>query len=146
MSEQLAALGDVAAAFERGAIEHWLFGGWAVDFHAGVATRAHDDVDFAVRLADMPVITRLLEADGWLDLQDPEVHGGIAFGRDGVRLELTYLECYPMDGEGAEVRELNGVRSRVVALGVLTRMKDGARDDPIDVAKDRADHRLLRDL
>jgi hypothetical protein len=54
-------------------------------------TREHRDLDFGIWLADMPRIEEVLAADGWLNLRDPDVDGGKAFGRDGVRLELTYL-------------------------------------------------------
>jgi len=46
--EQLAGLAGLHELLERHAIEYWLFGGWAVDFHAGSVTRAHDDLDLAV--------------------------------------------------------------------------------------------------
>ncbi len=150
--------------FDAASIEYWLFGGWAVDFHTGRVTREHGDVDVAIWLADMPRIGPLLANDGWIDLQDPDADGGKAFGRDDVRLELTYLYREP-DGEiytplldgrrgrwtrealADDVRELDGVRARVVALVPLTRMKGRGRgDDPEDAAKDRADYELLSDL
>lgn len=160
MNEQLAAIGGVAIALERGGIDYWLFGGWAVDFYAGAVTREHEDVDLAIWLDDMPRIAPLLEVDGWRDLEDPDTDGGIAFGRGGVRLELTYL--YKSDGEiytplrdgsrgrwpaealGADDRTLDGVRCRVLSLGSLTWMKSHGRDDPADAAKDAADAALLR--
>jgi len=161
---QLAALADVASAFDVAGIDHWLFGGWAVDLHAGRVTREHDDIDIAVWLADMPRIEPLLDACGWADLLDPDADGGKAFGRDGVRLELTYLyrdddgEIYTplLDGSRGrwtsetladDVRELDGVRTRVVALAPLTRMKGRGRgDDPEDAVKDQADYDALRSL
>jgi len=164
VNAQLAALADVAAAFDVAGIDHWLFGGWAVDFHAGRVTREHDDIDIAVWLADMPRIESLLDACGWADLLDPDADGGKAFGRDGVRLELTYLyrdddgEIYTplLDGSRGrwtsetladDVRELDGVRTRVVALAPLTRMKGRGRgDDPEDAVKDQADYDALRSL
>ena len=145
---QLDALRDVVAAFDEAGIEYWLFGGWAVDFHVGRARRDHDDVDLAIWLADM----------------DPDIDGGKAFGREGVRLELTYLYrdddgeiCTPLlDGThgrwtrealGEDVAALDGIRARVVALAPLTRMKARGRGDaPADAAKDRADHDALRNL
>ncbi len=33
---EIAALAEVAALLDSGGFEHWLFGGWAVDFHVGV--------------------------------------------------------------------------------------------------------------
>ena len=44
-SRQLAALARVVDSFERSGIDYSLFGGWAVDFHAGRVTRDHDDID-----------------------------------------------------------------------------------------------------
>ena len=164
MNAQLAALADVSTAFDAAGIDHWLFGGWAVDFHAGRVTREHDDIDTAIWLADMPRIEPLLDAGGWADLLDPDADGGKAFGRDGVRLELTYLhrddddEIYTPLLAGSrgrwtcealadDVRELDGVRTRVVALAPLTRMKGRGRgDDPENAAKDQADYDALRSL
>ena len=163
MNEQLAALDEVAAALDRARIDYWLFGGWAVDFHAGAVTREHDDVDLAIWLDDMPRIQPLLEADGWHDLADPDTDGGIALGRGGVRLELTYLyrsddgEIYtplrdgsrgkwPVTAIGADLRMLDGVTCRVLSLGSLTWMKSHGRDDPRYSAKDSADASVLRRL
>jgi hypothetical protein len=162
MNEQLAALRDVAAEFDANDVEYWLFGGWAVDFYVGFVTRSHDDIDLAIWLADMPRITPLLEAAGWTDLEDPDTDG-IAFGRDGVRLELTYLYkddegaiytplrdgrrgTWTTEALGADLEMLKGVRARVISLGPLTRMKERGRDDPLYVAKDTADAEVLRGI
>jgi hypothetical protein len=161
---QLDALRDVVGSFDAAGIDYWLFGGWAVDFYASAVTRDHDDVDVAIWLNDMPRIESVLSAAGWIDLQDPDVDGGKAFGREGVRLELTYLyldddgEIYTplLDGTrgrwtrealGEDVATLDGVRARIVALAPLMRMKARGRgDDPLDAAKDKADHDALRNL
>ena len=45
---QLAALAQVASLLDSNGFDHWLFGGWAVDFRVGAVTRSHDDVDLAV--------------------------------------------------------------------------------------------------
>src|SRR5207244_9893525 len=90
-SEQLSALGRLDALFEEARIAYWLFGGWAVDFHAGSVTRAHDDVDVAVWLEDLPRITALLEADGWRHAPSEDEDGGTGYERGAVRLELTFL-------------------------------------------------------
>lgn len=163
MNAQLDALRQVTAGFERNHIDYWLFGGWAVDFQAGAITREHDDVDVAIWLDDMPRIGSLLEAGGWRDLEDPDTDGGIAYGRGGVRLELTYLYVdddrgiytplldgtrgrWTNDALGTEVRTLDGVSARVVSLASLTQMKGRGRSDPADAAKDSADFEVLCDL
>ena len=65
-SEQLSGLPAASDLLERGGgIDYWLFGGWAVDFYAAFVTRAHDDLDMAVWLDDLPRIAELLHDDGW---------------------------------------------------------------------------------
>ncbi len=80
-------------------MEYWLFGGWAVDFHAGSITRSHDDIDIAVWLDDHDRIARLLAAEGWKHAPEADEDGGTGYKRDAVRLELTFL----VPGDGGEV-------------------------------------------
>jgi hypothetical protein len=160
--EQLEALDRVAHLLDVIGADHWLFGGWAVDFYAGAVTRHHDDLDLAVWLDDFPRIAAKLGDDGWSHQPSPDEDGGTAFVRDCVRLELTYLvrgegaEVYtplregrgrwPEDALGNDVRELSGVRMRVVSLTALTRSKASARDEPVEAAKDKADAQTLARL
>ena len=161
-SQQLSALADVDALFERAGVAYWLFGGWAVDFYAGSITRTHDDVDVAVWLDDLPRIAALLEGEGWRHSPSPDEDGGTGFERDVVRLELTYLArvddgriVTPLrDGpapwpEGAfadDTGELLGVRSRLIALVALAAGKSSPRADPAEAAKDLADFDVLSGL
>jgi ribosomal protein S18 acetylase RimI-like enzyme len=156
---QLHALSRVHELLDGAGIDLWLFGGWAVDFYAGFITRAHDDVDIAVWLKDLPTISQILEADGWRHVPSEDDDGGTGFEDGNVRLELTYLV---RDGDGHiftpfrhgrapwseeafadDVRELLGVRSRVIGLATLTAGKSAAREDPEEAAKDRADFNVL---
>ena len=161
-ARQLAALAEVAARLDESKLEHWLFGGWAVDFYAGRITRPHFDLDLAVWLDDVPRIAPILEGSGWLHAPDPEEDGGTGYERDGVRLELTFLvrrengsvviplrdhdEPWPDGAFGSDERELNGVRARLVSLDALTTGKGSPRHDPDDAAKDRADFDVLSGL
>jgi hypothetical protein len=158
-SKQLAALARVDEAFERSGIAYWLFGGWAVDFYAGSVTRTHDDLDIAVWLDDLSRINEVLAADGWRHAPSADDDGGTGYEQGHVRLELTYLvrdsdgsvfiplrearAPWSPDALTGEVRELLGVRSRVVGFQALTRGKATARDDPEEAAKDRADFEVL---
>jgi aminoglycoside-2''-adenylyltransferase len=160
--EQLSALAQTHELFARSGIDYWLFGGWAVDFHAGSITRSHDDIDVAVWLDDHDRIARLLGAEGWRHAPEADEDGGTGYERDAVRLELTFLvrgdggEVYtplragraPWSDEalGTDVAELSGVRARVVGLAALRRGKSRARDDPVEAAKDRADFATLSQL
>lgn len=155
---QLAALQELAALLDDARVEHWLFGGWAVDFHVGRVTRTHDDLDVALWLDDLPRVTALLEQAGWEHAPEPDEDGGTGYERDGVRLELTYLQRdddgiytplrsakprWADDAFGEEVRELESVRCRVVSLASLERAKALGRDDPQEAAKDAADSASL---
>ena len=162
INEQLAAIRRVVDALTRRAIEHWLFGGWAVDFYAGMITRDHADVDIAIWLDDHERIAALLAADGWKHAPQPDEDGGTGYEREGVRLELTFLVrddeghvCVPLrsglvrwsdDAFGESIEELEGVRARVIELGALKRGKARFRDEPADAAKDRADSAILSRL
>lgn len=57
---QLAALARIHELLVREALDYWLFGGWAGDFHGGSITREPDDIDIAVWEPDRPRIARLL--------------------------------------------------------------------------------------
>jgi aminoglycoside-2''-adenylyltransferase len=161
-SRQLTALARVVDSFGEAQIEYLLFGGWAVDFHAGRVTRDHDDIDIAVWLEDVPQIAALLEADGWQHAPEPDEDGGTGYERDAVRLELTFLAraadgaayiplraarvAWPDGALAPAIAALHGVRARVIPLEALARSKSHARDDAADAAKDRADSAVLAGL
>jgi hypothetical protein len=153
---QLASLSSLTALFERHAIDYWLFGGWAVDFHTRSVTRPHDDLDLAVWQQDHARISSLLQAEGWRHAPEPGEDGFTGYTRGDVRLELAFLardddgEIYTplhQGGRGSwpagtfedEVAELTGVRARIVTLSGLKADKSAKRDDPLVAAKDRAD-------
>jgi Uncharacterised nucleotidyltransferase len=160
--EQLAALERIHALLEKHGIEYWLFGGWAVDFHAGAITRAHADLDVAVWLKDYDRIAALLRADGWEHAPEPNEDGYTGYVRDAVRLELAFLaraeggEVFtPLrEGRGVwpdqafenDVAELLRVRARVISLRALKADKAESRNDPTVAAKDRFDSGTLSRL
>jgi hypothetical protein len=149
----------VHALLEGAGIEHWLFGGWTVDFHVGELTRPHGDLDLGVWRDDLPRIAALLEGDCWRHAPEPDEDGGTGYEREGLRLELTFLvreddgrvvtplrggaAVWSADAFGDDVRELRGVRARVLSLAALTRMKSSPREDPAEAEKDNADFRRL---
>jgi dihydrofolate reductase len=159
---QLAALTAVDALLGDAGIAYWLFGGWAVDFHAGSITRQHDDIDIAVWLEDVPRIAELLTDAGWIHAPDVDEDGGTGFERADVRLELTYLvrrddgsivtplrnfeAPWPEGAFAGEARSLGTVSAQVISLTALARGKSSPREDPSDAAKDMADRAVLTDL
>jgi Aminoglycoside-2''-adenylyltransferase len=143
-------------------IDYWLFGGWAVDFHAGRVTRDHEDVDLAVWQSDFDVIHGLLEAHGWARVPAPGEDGYTGYERKEVRVELAFLSRddagtvytplrdgrgnWPAGSFGDVVGEVNGVRARVVGLASLIEDKSGERSTPAATVKDQADVATLTSL
>jgi Aminoglycoside-2''-adenylyltransferase len=143
-------------------IDYWVFGGWAVDLHAGRLTRDHADVDVAVWASDLARVRRLLEDEGWTHVPEPGEQGYTGFERGSVRLELAFLARdgvgtvhtplpegrgeWPPGSFGEDRAGLGGVAARVVGLASLVEDKSGPRDDPAAQAKDRADVAVLTPL
>jgi hypothetical protein len=160
--QQRAALAELGALLDRGGFDYWLFGGWAVDFHVGAVTREHDDIDLAVWLHDAEAVGSLLRAQAWQHKPHAGEDGGTGYERGSVRVELTYLASdgtgrifIPLHDRNAmlseeplgnEVRELLGVRVRVIPLDLLRTGKSSPRDDHDEAAKDRADFEALSRL
>jgi len=159
---QLETIGWLHALLGEQGIDYWLFGGWAVDFHAGRVTRDHEDVDLAVWQSDLDRISGLLESHGWAHAPEPGEEGYTGYERGEVRVELAFLACdkagtvyTPLtDGQGdwpggafGDARaEVSGVQARVVGLASLIEDKSGPPHDPAVTAKDRADLALLTSL
>ena len=159
---QLDAIGRLHARLHELDIDYWLFGGWAVDFHAGRVTREHDDVDVAVWQTDLARLTAVLQADGWVHAPQLTEDGYTGFEKAGIRLELAFLDRdrtgvmftpltrgrsdWPSGSfEDAQAR-VEGVLARVVSLASLIEDKSGPRHDPVASAKDRADVATLGQL
>ena len=154
-TEQLAALARLDGVLAMHKVPYWLFGGWAVDFHAGSVTRSHDDLDIAVWSKDHERIAELLATDGWQHTPQEGEDGYTAYTRGTVRLELAFLArdqegtiytplregraSWPEAAFESDVAELAGVRARVITLAALKAEKSQDRDDPVVAAKDSAD-------
>src|SRR5215204_4438711 len=66
LTDQLAALAELDALLAGHGIRYWMFGGWAVDLHAGRVTREHGDIDSAVWAADPGRLTALRGSRAWM--------------------------------------------------------------------------------
>jgi len=154
-SDQLAALAELHHLLYSRDVDYWLFGGWAVDFHAGRVTREHADLDIAVWWADGGRLSDLIVEQGWVHAPEEGEDGYTCYERGSVRLEVAFLASddhgrmytplregrgeWPDAAFGDDVVELLGVRARVIRLEALVADKSVARDDPSTAAKDRAD-------
>ena len=154
-SDQLAALAELHQLLENNDIAYWLFGGWAVDFHAGRVTRAHGDIDIAVWLDDRVRLAELLERQGWAHNLRTDEDGYTSYERGDVMLEVAFLARddqrlfytplhdgrgeWPKETFGNDVVELMDVQARVISLKALVEDKSVVREDPATAAKDRSD-------
>jgi hypothetical protein len=162
-AEQLTALARIIDLLEASGIEYWLFGGWAVDFHAGSVTRTHGDLDIAVWAQDHNRIAALLVTDGWIHSPEQDEDGYTGYQLGNVRLELAFLArtedgqiytplreggqaAWPDRAFGAAVAELRGIHAAVISLQALRADKAEVRDDSIVAAKDRTDSLTLSRL
>ena len=153
--EQLAALARIHELLERRGIAYWLFGGWAVDFHVRAVTRAHDDIDIAVWRRDLAVIAALLEKDGWTSTASGAEDGYTTYRRDGVQLDLAFLErgddgivytplregraSWPPEAFGDDLSELLGTHARLITRSALEVDKSAPREGGQVSSKDAAD-------
>jgi hypothetical protein len=158
----LAALGSAAGALDGADIEHWFFGGWAVDLWVGRLTRPHDDIDVLVWRQDEASVHHALVAAGWRHTPTPEDLVGTNYSRDGYELQLTY--AVPGEEGGVVVpvpdqpivlstgplafsrRELNEISARVLTLEMMLSIKGTPRPDEIGGRKDSADLVALRSI
>jgi hypothetical protein len=158
--EQLAAIASLAAALDAAEIDHWLFGGWAVDLWAGAVTRDHDDVDIAAWRSDADRIRIALTDAGWRHAPEPTDVAETRYRLGDVLLEVTFVELDELgrvvipfaDGPavwssepfGSDRPALGDVSCRAMSLQLLRDGKATPRPDADDAAKDRADHAVLR--
>jgi hypothetical protein len=78
----------------------WLYGGWAMDFHAGRVTRPHSDIEFFVRIEHAEAAKTALVARGFLGPPGLHPDEGQPFLKDGVEAGMWFLERRD-DGSGA---------------------------------------------
>ena len=156
---QLAVLGRLHELLERHRIDYWVFGGWAVDLHAGRVTRPHADIDIAVWMDDLDRIDGLLGHAGWRHAPQANEDGYTHYVHEAARLDLAFLARgddgvvytpiqngrgdWPLGAFGDDVAVLLGVRAHVVSLSSLLSDKLEVRSDPSTRAKDQADVAVL---
>ena len=156
--EQATAIVEWARRFEEAGIAYWLFGGWAVDYHAGQVTRPHDDVDFVICGRDHEAVIEMLGVSGFKPLRPP-----LAYVRDSVEFEITLIdrasdgaivtpgfEDWPWDAFtfGTDVRALDEYPVRVVSIAGLLAVKTGWESHFGETPRpqDLADTHILRGL
>jgi hypothetical protein len=156
------ALARAAVGLDAAGLDHWFFGGWAVDLWVGRHTRPHEDIDVLVMRRDEAEADRALTGAGWVHRPTPEDLVGTTYVLDGSELQITFL--VPGDDGGVvvpvpqapialstgplayAVRDLDGVGVRVLTLELMLASKGVPRPDEVGGAKDRADLAALRSI
>jgi hypothetical protein len=89
--QQFALLAEVSGLLEQAGVDHWLGGGWAVDFHVQRLTRSHSDVDLVTRLGERDHLTAVLTGARFTPMRSDTPDAVQTFARDGVDLEVTFV-------------------------------------------------------
>jgi hypothetical protein len=88
---QLRLIGKIRDALDAAGVAWWLYGGWAVDFHAGEVTRDHSDIEIFVRLEDAAAAKDALVGAGFAAPPGLHPDEGQPFLKDGQEVSATYL-------------------------------------------------------
>ena len=155
-------VGSASDALDRAGLEHWFFGGWAVDLWVGRLTRPHEDIDVLVWRRDEGRVHKVLQGAGWDHTPTPEDVVGTNYTRDGYELQLTFV--VPGDEGGVVVplpeqpmvlssgplayarRNMDDLSVRVLTLELMLAIKGTPRPDEVGGSKDRADLAVLRSV
>jgi hypothetical protein len=159
---QLELIREIAGALgER--VRWWLFGGWALDFHAGRHTRPHGDIELFVAHEDAGELDESLRALGFSNPAPLHPDEGQPYLKAGHEAGVWFVDLDAPDGRAMKGRwaswqlppgsfeeywlELGGVRARAVSLECLRELKRGFASQPTgDSAlreKDVADLELI---
>jgi hypothetical protein len=160
LTPRTAALASAADALDAAGLEHWFFGGWAVDLWAARETRAHEDIDVLVLRADEDRVHAALTAAGWAHTPHDDDLVGTDYERDGDDLQITFAETddegsvfVPVPGQPIVLsqgplaharRPLGPLHVRVLTLEKMLEIKSVPRPDDVGGGKDRADLDALR--
>ncbi|GAC1403381.1 MAG: hypothetical protein NVSMB52_17370 [Chloroflexota bacterium] len=163
---QLRLIDEVSDRLSRTQIPHWLFGGWAVDFHSGSVTRDHGDLEFFIWEYDGPRAGDLLDAAGYALVDHPHPDEASIWRKDGQLVELYYVALtaggdvdgrgrwanwpLPENSLGREVKVVADVRCPVVSLECILNTKltyaqhTGIPPGEKDLADVATLHRVMR--
>jgi hypothetical protein len=88
---QLDIIREISDALTCAGIDHWLFGGWAVDFAVGGMTRPHRDVDFVIWEGDLPRATGRLRWLGYRARSSKHPRHQLNWGKSGTEVQINLI-------------------------------------------------------
>ncbi len=131
MIEPLHVIRDMTDALTAAGIDHWLFGGWAIDFHLGMITREHNDIDLIIWSHDRAYLSVVLQIHAFQLKATPNPEH-LYFEKAGQQIEVSFIErtCsgeiitpgrwadwpWPSDAFMAGRRQLHGIWCPVTSL------------------------------
>jgi hypothetical protein len=147
-------------------VRWWLFGGWALDFHAGRVTRPHTDIELFVARRDARALDEILCALGFSNPAPLHPYEGQPYLKAGQEAGAWFVDLKAAGGPAMMGRwaswrlpagsfegswlELDGVRARAVSLECLRELKRGFASQPAGRAplreRDIADLALIDSL
>lgn len=92
---QLDIIREVSDALTSAGIDHWLFGGWGVDFAVGAMTRQHRDVDFVVWEESLSRMTGLLKALGYRARSSKHPKHQLNWEKSGTEVQINLITKTP---------------------------------------------------
>ncbi len=102
---------EVLDLLERGGVEAWVDGGWAVDALVGHRTRHHADLDLAVRSHQFAVARQALADGGFQLARDDGPHNVVVLDERGLLVDLHAFDdsITVVDADGIERCAGNGL-------------------------------------
>lgn len=93
---------------EEKGIDMWLDGGWGVDALLGKKTRPHEDVDIVIQQKYVPILRKLLEAQGYQDVErdDTSAWNFVLGDSKGRSVDV---HAFTFDAEGNGIYGPNGL-------------------------------------
>lgn len=88
---QIALIHEITTFCSRAGIEHWLRGGWAVDFAVGRLTREHEDIDLFAWAKDLPRLLPLLAQAHFLACDGPPPDAQRDFTKHDEIIQIALL-------------------------------------------------------
>jgi hypothetical protein len=88
---QLRLLREISDAFGPPGVRWWLFGGWAMDAHAGEVTRDHADIEIFLWIEDGEAAFAALEGAGFQGWNSTHADESRPFTKDGQEVGLWFL-------------------------------------------------------
>ena len=88
---QLRLIAEIAVALDAAGIPWWLFGGWAMDFHAHEVTRDHEDIELFVRTEDGARVRETFTRAGFAAPPGLHPDEGQPFVKDGQEVGAWFI-------------------------------------------------------